>query len=169
MSMKMKNLKRILLMLFLVTSLFSFARGNSRETVRFGSKTVGYISVPSDWYAFDDSNPATSSTAKQVSIDNTNIITLDIVNTRNVNPELAVKAIAEKYLNSGISEENIDLRDANVNGYVGKQIGIGFDDGTVLIMYFIKANGKLYYIAQEGNPEHQVELAKVISTWKPDR
>ena len=148
----MKNLKKILLVLFLAISLFSFARGNSQETIRFGSKIVGFITVPTNWHEFVDSNPATPSTAKQVSIDNTNIITLGIVNNQSVTPE-----------------ENIEMNDVTLNGYNGQRVIVAFDDGTVLAMYFIKANGKLYSLTQEGYPKYQAELAEVLSTWHPNR
>ena len=165
----MKNLKKILLVLFLAISLFSFARGNSQETIRFGSKMVGFITVPTNWHEFVDSNPATPSTAKQVSIDNTNIITLGIVNNQSVTPEeMAISKVA-KYLNSGIPEENIEMNDVTLNGYNGQRVIVAFDDGTVLEMYFIKANGKLYSLTQEGYPKYQAELAEVLSTWHPNR
>lgn len=48
-------------------------------------------------------------------------------------------------------------------------MAIEYDDGSVLIMYYIEANGNIYYIAQEGEPEYQKQLAKAIKTWSPRR
>ena len=164
----MKSLRKIILSLFVVMSVFTFAKGNSGSSIRFGSPRVGYITVPTNWYEFGDSDA--SPTAKQVSIDNTNIITLDIVATNGRGTtKRAAEVIIQKYINLGTPEDNIFEGSVNINGYEGEQVAIEYDDGSVLIMYYIEANGNIYYIAQEGEREYQKQLAKVIKTWSPRR
>jgi len=164
----MKSLRKIILSLFVVMSVFTFAKGNSGSSIRFGSPRVGYITVPTNWYEFGD--PDASPTAKQVSINNTNIITLDIVATNGRGTaKRAAEVIIQKYINLGTPEDNIFEGSVNINGYEGQQVAIEYDDGSVLIMYYIEANGNIYYIAQEGEPEYQKQLAKAIKTWSPRR
>lgn len=164
----MKSLRKIILSLFIVISVFTFAKEDSSSSIRFGSPASGYITVPANWYEFND--PNTSATAKQVTIDSANIITLDIVSTNGkATAKRAAEVIVQKYLNLGTSEDNIFQGNVNINGYDGEQVAIEYEDGSVLIMYFIEADGNIYYIAQEGEKEHQKQLAGVIKTWSPRR
>ena len=78
-------------------------------------------------------------------------------------------AIQEKYLNSGIENKNISLKDTSINGYKGKKVKINFPDGTLYIVNCIDYNGNIYLVAQEGLSEYQNKLLKVIDTWNPNK
>ena len=180
------NLKRILFILFLGLYLLSCGNKTKSEenkqeekkgTVentekstenRYGSNLVGYVTKPNDWMEFED--PDSSVNAVQLSIDPVNIITLDIVGVNgNLTVEKAVLLIKKRYLNFGISLENISEKNIEINGYKGKQVTIKIPDGRVLIVNYIEDNGNIYHISQEGLPKDQNELTKVVNTWRPDK
>ena len=104
--MKLNISKKIIVLLFLMSLLFSCGDNNSKngdtanttatkqksnsgntETkdkaentvrgTRYGSDTVGYVTKPENWLEFTD--PNSSPTAVQLSIDPVNIVTLDII------------------------------------------------------------------------------------------
>lgn len=54
------------------------------------------------------------------------------------------------------------------NGYKGKQVTVKIPDGRIFIVNYIENNGNIYHISQEGLPEYQEELKKVIDTWLPN-
>ena len=41
-------------------------------------------------------------------------------------------------------------------------------DGRIFIVNYIENNGNIYHISQEGLPEYQEELKKVVDTWLPN-
>ena len=180
------NLKRILFILFLGLYLLSCGnktkseenkqeekKGTVENTEKsteniYGSNLVGYVTKPNDWMEFED--PDSSVNAVQLSIDPVNIITLDIVGVNgNLTVEKAVLLIKKRYLNFGISLENISEKNIEINGYKGKQVTIKIPDGRVLIVNYIEDNGNIYHISQEGLPKDQNELTKVVNTWRPDK
>lgn len=80
---------------------------------------MGYVTKPNDWMEFED--PDSSVNAVQLSIDPVNIITLDIVGVNgNSTVEKAVLLTKKRYLNLGISLENISEKNIEINGYKGK-------------------------------------------------
>jgi len=96
------------------------------------------------------------------------ILSIDHVQSDPYAPPSKMRIVMPRKV-SGIPEENIEMNDVTLNGYNGQRVIVAFDDGTVLAMYFIKANGKLYSLTQEGYPKYQAELAEVLSTWHPNR
>ena len=54
------------------------------------------------------------------------------------------------------------------NGYKGKQVTVKIPDGRIFIVNYIENNGNIYHISQEGLPEYQEELKKVVDTWLPN-
>ena len=80
----------------------------------------------------------------------------------------AVSRTKERYLNFGISSEDIVEKDVEINGYKGKQVTVKIPDGRIFIVNYIENNGNIYHISQEGLPEYQEELKKVVDTWLPD-
>ena len=67
-----------------------------------------------------------------------------------------------------ISSEDIVEKDVKINGYKGKQVTVKIPDGRIFIVNYIENNGNIYHISQEGLPEYQEELKKVVDTWLPD-
>lgn len=59
-------------------------------------------------------------------------------------------------------------KDVEINGYKGKQVTVKILDGRIFIVNYIENNGNIYHISQEGLPEYQEELKKVIDTWLPN-
>lgn len=174
-----KNLKLLMAILALtiltnVTSFGATAKKTSSKTVsqkqtsesRYGSNNVGYVTKPSNWFNFTD--PNSSPNTVQLTMDGVNIITLDVIlaNGQATSNE-AVLVTQERYLNSGIKKENITITNTSINGYKGKKIRISFPDGILYIVNYIDYNGNIYLVAQEGLPEYQNELSKVVNTWKP--
>lgn len=80
----------------------------------------------------------------------------------------AVSRTKERYLNFGISSEDIVEKDVKINGYKGKQVTVKIPDGRIFIVNYIENNGNIYHISQEGLPEYQEELKKVVDTWLPN-
>ena len=191
--------KKIIVLLFLMSLLFSCGDNNSEnentasttttkqksnsgntETkdkaentvrgTRYGSDTVGYVTKPENWLEFTD--PNSSPTAVQLSIDPVNIVTLDIISKDGkANSEKAAYVLMQKYLNEGIPKENITLDPVDVNGYQGTSLTIKYKDGTIMIVNCIDYDGKVYFISMEGLQNRQIlmEMAKVIETWKPTK
>ena len=175
----MKKISVFILMLTILTNITSFGgttnktnnKANSQNQIsgtRYGSKNVGYVTKPSDWFNFMD--PNSSPNTIQITPDGVNIVTLDIIFARGqaTSNEVAL-AIQEKYLNSGIENKNISLKDTSINGYKGKKVKINFPDGTLYIVNCIDYNGNIYLVAQEGLSEYQNKLLKVIDTWNPNK
>ena len=173
----MKKISVFILMLTILTNITSFGvitnktnnNASSQKQIsgtRYGSKNVGYVTKPSNWFNFFD--PDSSPNTVQITRDGVNIVTLDVIiaNGEATSNEAAL-VIQEKYLNSGIKKENITIKDTNINGYKGKKVRISFPDGTLFIANFIDYNGNIYFVSQEGLPEYQNELSEVINTWNP--
>ena len=59
-------------------------------------------------------------------------------------------------------------KDVEINGYKGKQVTVKILDGRIFIVNYIENNGNIYHISQEGLPEYQEELKKVVDTWLPN-
>ena len=195
----MKNSKKLAILLFLMSLLFSCGDNNSKngdtanttttkqksnsgntetkdkaentvQGTRYGSDTVGYVTKPENWLEFTD--PNSSPTAVQLSIDPVNIVTLDIISKDGkANSEKAAYVLMQKYLNEGIPKENITLDPVDVNGYQGTSLTIKYKDGTIMIVNCIDYDGKVYFISMEGlqNRQTLMEMAKVIETWKPTK
>ena len=195
----MKNSKKLAILLFLMSLLFSCGDNNSKngdtanttttkqksnsgntetkdkaentvQGTRYGSDTVGYVTKPENWLEFTD--PNSSPTAVQFSIDPVNIVTLDIISKDGkANSEKAAYVLMQKYLNEGIPKENITLDPVDVNGYQGTSLTIKYKDGTIMIVNCIDYDGKVYFISMEGlqNRQTLMEMAKVIETWKPTK
>jgi hypothetical protein len=191
--------KKIIVLLFLMSLLFSCGDNNSKngdtanttttkqksnsgntetkdkaentvQGTRYGSDTVGYVTKPENWLEFTD--PNSSPTAVQLSIDPVNIVTLDIISKDGkANSEKAAYVLMQKYLNEGIPKENITLDPVDVNGYQGTSLTIKYKDGTIMIVNCIDYDGKVYFISMEGlqNRQTLMEMAKVIETWKPTK
>ena len=191
--------KKIIVLLFLMSLLFSCGDNNSEnentasttttkqksnsgntetkdkaentvQGTRYGSDTVGYVTKPGNWLEFTD--PNSSPTAVQLSIDPVNIVTLDIISKDGkANSEKAAYVLMQKYLNEGIPKENITLDPVDVNGYQGTSLTIKYKDGTIMIVNCIDYDGKVYFISMEGlqNRQTLMEMAKVIETWKPTK
>ena len=191
--------KKIIVLLFLMSLLFSCGDNNSKngdttnttatkqksnsgntetkdkaentvQGIRYGSDTVGYVTKPENWLEFTD--PNSSPTAVQLSIDPVNIVTLDIISKDGkANSEKAAYVLMQKYLNEGIPKENITLDPVDVNGYQGTSLTIKYKDGTIMIVNCIDYDGKVYFISMEGlqNRQTLMEMAKVIETWKPTK
>ena len=189
--------KKIIVLLFLMSLLFSCGDNNSEnrntatttkqksnsgntetkdkaentvQGTRYGSDTVGYVTKPENWLEFTD--PNSSPTAVQLSIDPVNIVTLDIISKDGkANSEKAAYVLMQKYLNEGIPKENITLDPVDVNGYQGTSLTIKYKDGTIMIVNCIDYDGKVYFISMEGlqNRQTLMEMAKVIETWKPTK
>ena len=191
--------KKIIVLLFLMSLLFSCGDNNSKngdtanttttkqksnsgntetkdkaentvQGTRYGSDTVGYVTKPGNWLEFTD--PNSSPTAVQLSIDPVNIVTLDIISKDGkANSEKAAYVLMQKYLNEGIPKENITLDPVDVNGYQGTSLTIKYKDGTIMIVNCIDYDGKVYFIYMEGlqNRQTLMEMAKVIETWKPTK
>ena len=191
--------KKIIVLLFLMSLLFSCGDNNSKngdtanttttkqksnsgntetkdkaentvQGTRYGSDTVGYVTKPENWLEFTD--PNSSPTAVQLSIDPVNIVTLDIISKDGkANSEKAAYVLMQKYLNEGIPKENITLDPVDINGYQGTSLTIKYNDGTIMIINCIDHEGKVYFISMEGlqNRQTLVEMAKVIETWKPTK
>ena len=197
--MELNISKKIIVLLFLMSLLFSCGDNNSKngdtanttttkqksnsgntetkdkaentvQGTRYGSDTVGYVTKPENWLEFTD--PNSSPTAVQLSIDPVNIVTLDIISKDGkANSEKAAYVLMQKYLNEGIPKENITLDPVDVNGYQGTSLTIKYNDGTIMIINCIDHEGKVYFISMEGlqNRQTLVEMAKVIETWKPTK
>jgi len=195
----MKNSKKLAILLFITALLFSCGDNNSKngdtanttttkqksnsgntetkdkaentvQGTRYGSDTVGYVTKPENWLEFTD--PNSSPTAVQLSIDPVNIVTLDIISKDGkANSEKAAYVLMQKYLNEGIPKENITLDPVDVNGYQGTSLTIKYKDGTIMIVNCIDYDGKVYFISMEGlqNRQTLMEMAKVIETWKPTK
>ena len=191
--------KKIIVLLFLMSLLFSCGDNNSEnentasttttkqksnsgntetkdkaentvQGTRYGSDTVGYVTKPENWLEFTD--PNSSPTAVQLSIDPVNIVTLDLLSKDGkANSEKAAYVLMQKYLNEGIPKENITLDPVDVNGYQGTSLTIKYKDGTIMIVNCIDYDGKVYFISMEGlqNRQTLMEMAKVIETWKPTK
>ena len=189
--------KKIIVLLFLMSLLFSCGDNNSEnrntatttkqesnsgnietkdkaentvQGTRYGSDTVGYVTKPENWLEFTD--PNSSPTAVQLSIDPVNIVTLDIISKDGkANSEKAAYVLMQKYLNEGIPKENITLDPVDINGYQGTSLTIKYKDGTIMIVNCIDYDGKVYFISMEGlqNRQTLMEMAKVIETWKPTK
>ena len=191
--------KKIIVLLFLMSLLFSCGDNNSKngdtanttttkqksnsgntetkdkaentvQGTRYGSDTVGYVTKPENWLEFTD--PNSSPTAVQLSIDPVNIVTLDIISKDGkANSEKAAYVLMQKYLNEGIPKENITLDPVDINGYQGTSLTIKYNDGTIMIVKCIDHEGKVYFISMEGlqNRQTLMEMAKVIETWKPTK
>ena len=143
---------------------------NTVQGIRYGSDTVGYVTKPENWLEFTD--PNSSPTAVQLSIDPVNIVTLDLLSKDGkANSEKAAYVLMQKYLNEGIPKENITLDPVDVNGYQGTSLTIKYKDGTIMIVNCIDYDGKVYFISMEGlqNRQTLMEMAKVIETWKPTK
>ena len=143
---------------------------NTVQGIRHGSDTVGYVTKPENWLEFTD--PNSSPTAVQLSIDPVNIVTLDLLSKDGkANSEKAAYVLMQKYLNEGIPKENITLDPVDINGYQGTSLTIKYNDGTIMIINCIDHEGKVYFISMEGlqNRQTLVEMAKVIETWKPTK
>lgn len=137
------------------------------KNLRYGSGKVGYVTKTEKWLEFVD--PDASINAVQIAIDPVNIITLDIVGVNgNSTVDRAVSRTKERYLNFGISSEDIVEKDVKINGYKGKQVTVKIPDGRIFIVNYIENNGNIYHISQEGLPEYQEELKKVVDTWLPN-
>jgi len=197
--MELNISKKIIVLLFLMSLLFSCGDNNSKngdtanttttkqksnsgntetkdkaentvQGTRYGSDTVGYVTKPENWLEFTD--PNSSPTAVQLSIDPVNIVTLDIISKDGkANSEKAAYVLMQKYLNEGIPKENITLDPVDVNGYQGTSLTIKYKDGTIMIVNCIDYDGKVYFISMEGlqNRQTLMEMAKVIETWKPTK
>lgn len=197
--MKLNISKKIIVLLFLMSLLFSCGDNNSEnentasttttkqksnsgntetkdkaentvQGTRYGSDTVGYVTKPENWLEFTD--PNSSPTAVQLSIDPVNIVTLDIISKDGkANSEKTAYVLMQKYLNEGIPKENITLDPVDVNGYQGTSLTIKYKDGTIMIVNCIDYDGKVYFISMEGlqNRQTLMEMAKVIETWKPTK
>jgi len=195
----MKNSKKLAILLFITALLFSCGDNNSKngdtanttttkqksnsgntetkdkaentvQGTRYGSDTVGYVTKPENWLEFTD--PNSSPTAVQLSIDPVNIVTLDIISKDGkANSEKAAYVLMQKYLNEGIPKENITLDPVDINGYQGTSLTIKYNDGTIMIVNCIDHEGKVYFISMEGlqNRQTLMEMAKVIETWKPTK
>ena len=195
----MKNSKKLAILLFITALLFSCGDNNSKngdtanttttkqksnsgntetkdkaentvQGTRYGSDTVGYVTKPENWLEFTD--PNSSPTAVQLSIDPVNIVTLDIISKDGkANSEKAAYVLMQKYLNEGIPKENITLDPVDINGYQGTSLTIKYNDGTIMIINCIDHEGKVYFISMEGlqNRQTLVEMTKVIETWKPTK
>lgn len=195
----MKNSKKLAILLFITALLFSCGDNNSKngdtanttttkqksnsgntetkdkaentvQGTRYGSDTVGYVTKPENWLEFTD--PNSSPTAVQLSIDPVNIVTLDIISKDGkANSEKAAYVLMQKYLNEGIPKENITLDPVDINGYQGTSLTIKYKDGTIMIVNCIDYDGKVYFISMEGlqNRQTLMEMAKVIETWKPTK
>ena len=191
--------KKIIVLLFLMSLLFSCGDNNSKngdtanttttkqksnsgntetkdkaentvQGTRYGSDTVGYVTKPENWLEFTD--PNSSPTAVQLSIDPVNIVTLDIISKDGkANSEKAAYVLMQKYLNEGIPKENITLDPVDINGYQGTSLTIKYNDGTIMIVNCIDHEGKVYFISMEGlqNRQTLMEMANVIETWKPTK
>ena len=191
--------KKIIVLLFLMSLLFSCGDNNSKngdtanttttkqksnsgntetkdkaentvQGTRYGSDTVGYVTKPENWLEFTD--PNSSPTAVQLSIDPVNIVTFDIISKDGkANSEKAAYVLMQKYLNEGIPKENITLDPVDINGYQGTSLTIKYKDGTIMIVNCIDYDGKVYFISMEGlqNRQTLMEMAKVIETWKPTK
>ena len=143
---------------------------NTIQGIRYGNDTVGYVTKPENWLEFTD--PNSSPTAVQLSIDSVNIVTLDILSKdAKANSEKAAYVLMQKYLNEGIPKENITLDPVDINGYQGTSLTIKYNDGTIMIINCIDHEGKVYFISMEGlqNRQTLMEMAKVIETWKPTK
>lgn len=132
----MKKISVFILMLTILTNITSFGgitnktnnKASSQKQIsgtRYGSKNVGYVTKPSNWFNFFD--PDSSPNTVQITRDGVNIVTLDVIiaNGEATSNEAAL-VIQEKYLNSGIKKENITIKDTNINGYKGKKVRISF-------------------------------------------
>ena len=138
---------------------------NTIQGIRYGNDTVGYVTKPENWLEFTD--PNSSPTAVQLSIDPVNIVTLDLLSKDGkANSEKAAYVLMQKYLNEGIPKENITLDPVDVNGYQGTRLTIKYKDGTIMIVNCIDYDGKVYFISMEGlqNRQTLMEMAKVIET-----
>ena len=195
----MKNSKKLAILLFITALLFSCGDNNSKngdtanttttkqksnsgntetkdkaentvQGTRYGSDTVGYVTKPENWLEFTD--PNSSPTAVQLSVDPVNIVTLDLLSKDGkANSEKAAYVLMQKYLNEGIPKENITLDPVDINGYQGTSLTIKYNDGTIMIVNCIDHEGKVYFISMEGlqNRQTLMEMAKVIETWKPTK
>ena len=138
------------------------------KNLRYGSGKVGYVTKTEKWLEFVDLDASIN--AVQIAIDPVNIITLDIVGVNgNSTVDRAVSRTKERYLNFGILSEDIVEKDVEINGYKGKQVTVKIPDGRIFIVNYIENNGNIYHISQEGLPEYQEELKKVVDTWLPNQ
>ncbi len=140
----------------------------TERNLRYGSKKVGYVTKSEKLLKFVDPNASVN--AVQLSIDPINIITLDVISENgNSTVERVVSVTKKRYLDFGISSENIIEKDIEINGYKGKQVTIKIPDGRILIVNYIENDGNIYHISQEGLPKYQEELKKTVDTWLPDK
>ena len=149
----MKQLFKIMWILFILISCGNDNNKKISETetknkiekeknLRYGSGKVGYVTKTEKWLEFVD--PDASINAVQIAIDPVNIITLDIVGVNgNSTVDRAVSRTKERYLNFGISSEDIVEKDVKINGYKGKQVTVKIPDGRIFIVNYIENNGNI--------------------------
>lgn len=141
---------------------------NSIQGERYGNQTVGYVTKPENWLEFDD--PNASPTAVQICLDIQNIVTLDVIPKENgVTAEKIARIIMQKYINEGVSKENMSLDAVIINGFDAINLTILMNDESLYSASYIDHNNKIYMLIQEGSADNRMELANVISSWNPDK
>ena len=133
---------------------------SSSDTQKVGTATDGYVEVPKNWARFYD--PDAPSTF-QYSYANVYIVTLmGIGNSTKTVDEMA-ESMRAKLATENTT--NVEVSDATIGGYTAKRARAFYPaDNVWLDIYFVNANGKLYYISIEG-PDKDSEYFKIPNTF----
>ena len=181
--MKRYNLTVLIIILSLIISCFNNKKSeieidekniagksevNKVKVRNYGSRIVGFVDMPEDWYEFKD--PDATQNAVQLALSPYDIITLDILSVdKQITAEQALESSYEGFMELGISKNDIMKNDVEINGYKGKQLVVKLSDGRELTINYIDYDGKVYYIALEGSPAEKSKLEAVVNTWNLDK
>lgn len=135
---------------------------NTTSSQRVGNSEVGYVTVPSNWTKFYDSD--SPSGTFQYSYANVYIITLFAVESNGISAETYAKYLESELKDEG--SESITLGTSTVGKYNAYKVQCYYSDENIWLdcYYFETEDGKMHYIAMEG-PDKNSEYFKIPNTF----
>lgn len=150
----------------------------SNATQRVGSDEFGYISVPSDFFPFQDINYPDSTDIQYSDITTTNITTMNKIDLNQI-PEEHRKTLTEATLARNITDEvkrrygnqvkSIDESSGNFDNLTYHSMIMDFSNNTVLIINILKYNDDYYYLAVEGNSAFTDTNEEIIKSFSLEK
>ena len=139
-----------IILLLIVFAINSCGRksNNDEDTRLVGTKTYGYVTVPSDWVNFKNVSPIKSG-VQYSDISGTYILTLDALSTKDISARDYALGYASELEKAGVTVQGAEVKLGDYNAY---QV-YGQDQSSkkwVLIYFFEAEDGNSHYIGVEG-------------------
>lgn len=134
---------------------------------KFGNSTVGTINYPEGWNVV--SGNAGNQTAMMIASTSGESITLDLMPSQNgVNALKGTELMHSELKKQGFTDDDMSIYQGEINNYPAYMLSASVENGNRIMMIFINAEGKVYYISIIAPSETIMNVLEIVnSSWSP--